>query len=233
MGRDVHAGCRIGPVRRFNSRARMGRDARGLATATTRSVSIHAPAWGATGLCAAGGEALAFQFTRPHGARPKTAFHTSFWSSFQFTRPHGARHGVDLLLLEADVSIHAPAWGATLGRRNASFQGRVSIHAPAWGATPGRHVPPPLRRVSIHAPAWGATRGHVEIRLALPVSIHAPAWGATREQIVDEPHLSVSIHAPAWGATSSFSALAISSCFNSRARMGRDGVIIAQCVFAG
>ena len=33
----------------------------------------------------------------------------------------------------------------------------VSIHAPAWGATLGGVVEIPDQAVSIHAPAWGAT----------------------------------------------------------------------------
>ena len=35
------------------------------------------------------------------------------------------------------VSIHAPAWGATLGPYLKSLSFHVSIHAPAWGATAG------------------------------------------------------------------------------------------------
>ncbi len=34
------------------------------------------------------------------------------------------------------VSIHVPAWGATLLTFDAETWGVVSIHAPAWGATP-------------------------------------------------------------------------------------------------
>ena len=33
------------------------------------------------------------------------------------------------------VSIHAPAWGATLVEKCSLSQPAVSIHAPAWGAT--------------------------------------------------------------------------------------------------
>ena len=33
------------------------------------------------------------------------------------------------------VSIHAPAWGATVGYKQATGIEGVSIHAPAWGAT--------------------------------------------------------------------------------------------------
>ena len=55
---------------------------------------------------------------------------------FQFTLPRGERQ----LLGEAggaelDVSIHAPAWGATPRRPPRKDHDNVSIHAPAWGAT--------------------------------------------------------------------------------------------------
>ena len=40
------------------------------------------------------------------------------------------------VILAFIVSIHAPAWGATLEKmKNVNIVG-VSIHAPAWGATP-------------------------------------------------------------------------------------------------
>ncbi len=55
-----------------------------------------------------------FQSTRPRGARRNAAFGDSFgWG----------------------VSIHAPAWGATLFVSGVSVSIAVSIHAPAWGAT--------------------------------------------------------------------------------------------------
>ena len=58
------------------------------------------------------------------------------------------------------ISIHAPAWGATVPNiiKNARFV--ISIHAPAWGAT--EYMPEAfatLLGISIHAPAWGATAG--------------------------------------------------------------------------
>ena len=124
----------------------------------------------------------------------------------------------------------------------------VSIHAPAWGATPRIALLARQYAVSIHAPAWGATgawiKGHARMSCFNPrtrvgcdlllsvgfggmeadVSIHAPAWGATnanespfrlmkcfnsRTRVgCDEPDFDgwlerhgVSIHAPAWGAT--------------------------------
>ncbi len=56
---------------------------------------------------------------------------------FQSTRPRGARlagRGEDVEAPE--VSIHAPAWGATDRRDDDGTPAvGVSIHAPAWGAT--------------------------------------------------------------------------------------------------
>ena len=98
--------------KRFNSRAREGRDLhipfgspprrfqftrpRGarqfLGPMLERaSVSIHAPARGATGRGGTQGEKGRFQFTRPRGAR-HAARRSAIWpEAFQFTRPRGAR----------------------------------------------------------------------------------------------------------------------------------------------
>ena len=57
----------------------------------------------------------------------------------------------------ARVSIHAPAWGATIRPRHGPERQHVSIHAPAWGATFFQRDGSDLVIVSIHAPAWGAT----------------------------------------------------------------------------
>ena len=57
-------------------------------------------------------------------------------STFQSTRPRGARHGPAHKQGQgADVSIHAPAWGATVTVGSHLVSIHVSIHAPAWGAT--------------------------------------------------------------------------------------------------
>jgi len=56
-----------------------------------------------------------------------------------------------------EVSIHAPAWGATDNLLDFIFFQHVSIHAPAWGATDNLLDFIFFQHVSIHAPAWGAT----------------------------------------------------------------------------
>ena len=55
----------------------------------------------------------------------------------------------------------------------------ISIHAPAWGATRAFLRPRKSRGISIHAPAWGATRAGGLAGEPNTISIHAPAWGAT------------------------------------------------------
>ena len=124
---------------------------------------------------------------------------------------------------ECEVSIHAPAWGATFATSLFGPHYQVSIHAPAWGATDEYNTSFGDAIVSIHAPAWGATcplsltisvgsfqstHPHGVRRWAQTkgfekdnVSIHAPAWGATVCILRDKALCEVSIHAPAWGAT--------------------------------
>ena len=57
----------------------------------------------------------------------------------------------------ADISIHAPAKGATGNGGHAWFNGKISIHAPAKGATGSLGHHRIQQAISIHAPAKGAT----------------------------------------------------------------------------
>ena len=104
-----------------------------------------------------------FQSTHPRGVRLKVCVtYLLYPSEFQSTHPRGVRlPGVMKGLFSTDVSIHAPAWGATRPAplpywSRWKFQSThprgvrlvregsllchcpVSIHAPAWGATPRR-----------------------------------------------------------------------------------------------
>ena len=137
MGRDPTTGNCLTKGKRFNPRARMGRDAMLVSTASIE---------------------CEFQSTRPHGARPtyRLQLHATF--RFQSTRPHGARlDGGCCCFRPSSVSIHAPAWGATCQEQGWRHADGVSIHAPAWGATRVGDGSTQGIRVSIHAPAWGAT----------------------------------------------------------------------------
>ena len=56
-----------------------------------------------------------FQFTLPHGERRRKVVVTLATAKFQFTLPHGERLWCMMFSnVIFKVSIHAPAWGATL-----------------------------------------------------------------------------------------------------------------------
>ena len=77
----------------------------------------------------------------------------------------------------------------------------ISIHAPARGATSIMVAKVEFWIISIHAPARGATVDLTSIACTAPISIHAPARGATRSCAPESYRDNISIHAPARGAT--------------------------------
>ena len=123
---------------------------------------------------------------------------------FQSAPPRGGRLPVDRRGGQCgNVSIRAPAWGATDGGSHRLQDHTVSIRAPAWGATSVRRTGTgihngfnPRPRVGDDrelgtstmsaalfqsAPPRGGRLARVECGyVAGVVSIRAPAWGATR-----------------------------------------------------
>ena len=143
----------------FNPRTRVGCDTSCLFPHLDHSISIHAPAWGAT----AAGPA------KRDGSR-----------IFQSTHPRGVRQGqlAEIISIKS-ISIHAPAWGATTARQDFNPRSRISIHAPAWGATTS--VPFTFANFKFQSTHPRGVRHiqHIGFTEALGISIHAPAWGAT------------------------------------------------------
>ena len=189
-------------------------------------VSIHVPAWGATTEFLAMRLPTMFQSTLPRGERLTTTQTIYLRYLFQSTLPRGERQlfGNAKLILFC-VSIHAPAWGATLCsvsvvRVCSGFNPRSRVGSDAG-------IPQPLRSISLFQSTL--PRGERHLRHAVEragqkcfnprsrvgsdlfylyvayaiffVSIHAPAWGATQGEKLYLPGDLVSIHAPAWGAT--------------------------------
>ncbi len=100
------------------------------------TVSIHAPAWGATVFDLARFSIKEFQSTLPHGERLVSIFRWTKDSKFQSTLPHGERLHIRLSVMTGLV------FQSTLphGERHhwhvyLHYVLQVSIHAPAWGAT--------------------------------------------------------------------------------------------------
>ena len=122
------------------------------------------------------------------------------------------------------ISIHAPAWGATVAlikgiTGSLDFNPRTRVgcdHNPKNDSFPGVDFNPrtrvgcdgPMHRL----PAW------------MIISIHAPAWGATsRSSGTTGSAGAISIHAPAWGATALIPTKSWNKLnFNPRTRVGCD-----------
>ncbi len=121
---------------RFNPRARVGRDKPLSVKSLDESfqstrprgarlfqevlrfylrVSIHAPAWGATGYVFVMPTVLCFN-PRARVGRDQINTGIDTRKTFQSTRPRGARRRGRPLHQKDKVSIHAPAWGATTRR---------------------------------------------------------------------------------------------------------------------
>ena len=146
-------------LERFNPRTRVGCDiVMRFLSLCSGIVSIHAPAWGATLEHFQGRAINSFQSTHPRGVRLLGEKHGYLDNQFQSTHPRGVRRCAAAYKTHpSEVSIHAPAWGAT-SKDTAVLEGQlVSIHAPAWGATGTIYALTHILEVSIHAPAWGAT----------------------------------------------------------------------------
>ena len=107
-------------------------------------------------------------------------------SAFQSTLPRRERLVEQHDTKKAqDISIHAPAKGATTGGKAGDQTARISIHAPAKGATGccrsgnhSRHHFNPRSREGSDRFKWITEEQKA-------ISIHAPAKGATLIQVLE------------------------------------------------
>ena len=122
----------------FNPRSREGSDLTGSTLAdTTRKISIHAPAKGATSPVASSStSSIYFNPRSREGSDICQPYLAMFLLTFQSTLPRRERR-TDCVIPSAtsSISIHAPAKGATVFTRFFNSFKAISIHAPAKGAT--------------------------------------------------------------------------------------------------
>ena len=76
-----------------------------------------------------------FQSTLPHGERRTKKYYNSQGKGFNPRSRMGSDKDSVVRRKLKRVSIHAPAWGATMKKGPGFRKNQVSIHAPAWGAT--------------------------------------------------------------------------------------------------
>ena len=100
-----------------------------------------------------------------------------------------------------DISIHAPAKGATQHSTSSPNQQTDFNPRSREGSDDDMTQHKQDAQISIHAPAKGATRQAVRSGAAHAISIHAPAKGATTPKLIFSVVSKISIHAPAKGAT--------------------------------
>ena len=214
-------------------------------------ISIHAPAWGATG--AVGGFLANRQHfnPRPRMGSDKRGLPKCFLLlQFQSTPPHGERQ-VPPGPVEGsgEISIHAPAWGATANRLyhshyNQNFNPRPRMGSDRqWSATyqqsnSFQSTPPHGERPSagglvVSLDVFQSTPPHGErlfkghnTTIRSNISIHAPAWGAT----LSAKDLRYKYHhfnpRPRMGSDNTSSSLSLPCAyFNPRPRMGSDPTI--------
>ena len=166
-------------------------------------ISIHAPARGATWPLP-----LCCSVTPYFNSRPceRGDFHPPSDNpkivKFQFTPlREGRRKVAGTTTLTWEISIHAPARGATVDVVVLGLRVEISIHAPARGATMLPGVISIAVAISIHAPARGATPRRLR-RLPRPYFNSRPCERGDRNIPSSELGITViSIHAPARGAT--------------------------------
>ena len=100
------------------------------------SVSIHAPAWGATSYLYWIKSSWRFQSTLPRGERRSVCSRLCACLLFQSTLPRGERLRSLLIILSYRVFQSTLPRGERLfAPCTSTIIAHVSIHAPAWGAT--------------------------------------------------------------------------------------------------
>ena len=194
-------------TRRFNPRARVGRD--GLlrvAPAAPTGFNPRARVGRDIAKFTAREYMKEFQSTRPRGARPSPINISTGAASCFNPRARVGRDRMKILR----KAVHG-LFQSTRPRGARPLLGSALVN---------------LRVVSIHAPAWGATSYIVPFcKKNVPVSIHAPAWGATRMLRTSARGLpSFNPRARVGRDSRSWLARRRMRCFNPRARVGRDAI---------
>ena len=105
-------------------------------TGASEEVSIHAPARGATSRWSIERWRGWFQFTHPRGVRLSWSSVTMPHSEFQFTHPRGVRPAMSTILIPMSRFQFTHPRGVRQAQQSTILSLRdVSIHAPARGAT--------------------------------------------------------------------------------------------------
>ena len=167
-------------IKNFNPRSREGSDVSGFAVTVLLFISIHAPAKGATTALYLLLVRRQFQSTLPRRERLSAVYTALDHLLFQSTLPRRERRYTDYKLCRGYNFNPRSREGSDAFFSNSWLSIQISIHAPAKGATEDMGVSLERAGISIHAPAKGATATEALDTGQGGISIHAPAKGATR-----------------------------------------------------
>ena len=144
---------------------------------------------------------------------------------FQSTHPRGVRRSKGLGSVVGFGFNPRTRVGCDARSRRSRHFFPVSIHAPAWGATVENYICLPCLLFQSTHPR-GVRLNKYHIQYISIVSIHAPAWGATYIVVVTDSRLPVFQSTHPRGVRPYY-LLAVSSelGFNPRTRVGCDGFI--------
>ena len=105
------------------------------------------------------------------------------WQKVSYFNPRSRKgsDGVKFALTQCiiNISIHAPARGATVNTIRVDFHIRDFNPRSRKGSDTEVVTTGNVQTISIHAPARGATSRSLENVITVDISIHAPARGAT------------------------------------------------------
>ncbi len=188
VGRDVRRRDPTCPTSYFNPRARVGRDMLRCFLPQAGIPFNPRARVGRDAFCILGIVFHhLFQSTRPRGARPCLWRWRGRAAGFQSTRPRGARPFGSYGSTPAKDFNPRARVGRDEGLLHGDFLQNISIHAPAWGATccsscswPTAYHFNPRARV-------GRDDSYAVLRGFQHISIHAPAWGATNRRSASSP----------------------------------------------
>ena len=164
----------------FDPRSRVGSDDVGIRRSQSLVVSIHAPAWGATiALVVQLGIAIGFDPRSRVGSDAALPSSLSAQTSFDPRSRVGSDHAYRASEPRSAGFDPRSRVGSDNPRRQALQRFDVSIHAPAWGATSILTAATPAALGFDPRSRVGSDLPRRSCGTAWPVSIHAPAWGAT------------------------------------------------------
>ena len=101
--------------------------------------------------------ATLFQSTLPRRERLTGWLLKNIYANFNPRSRDGSDVLNNRIFIDNEISIHAPAKGATRQPHGELHEKAISIHAPAKGATAMTVSTTDTESISIHAPAKGAT----------------------------------------------------------------------------